>query len=96
MAAVAVGLLSLWEEAAHDLAGGVRWLAWLALGASPLLQWAQAPFVGPVWAGGMYLFLIITLALAGRYAAPRMSQEVNVVITGGLSLAALVMALLGY
>ena len=96
MLAVAVGLVSVWRGGMGDMAAAARWLAWVGLGASPLLEWSQAPFAGVTWASCIFLLLIVTLALSTRYLARRMSLEVLSAIGGVLSLSALVMALLGY
>jgi hypothetical protein len=94
--AVGVGLLALWKGATREPAAGVRWLAWLGLGAAQLLEWDQAPLAGPVWASGVYLVLILALGLSARYLTRRVDRGLLAAITWAFSLVALLLALVGY
>jgi hypothetical protein len=96
MLAVAVGLVSLWQEARRDMAAAARWLAWLGLGMSPLLEWREAPFAGVVWVGGVYLLLVLTLAFSARFVMRHVGQGLPAVVAGALSLGAVVLALVVY
>jgi hypothetical protein len=92
--AVGVGLLAIGHEVAGDLAGAAIWLGWLALGVAPLLGWAQEPLSGALWAGALYLLLVVTLAVPARYIGRMRAAGLLLPTAGLLAVAALLAALL--
>ena len=94
MLAVATGALALWRDATHNLAGGARLLAWLGLGAMPLLGWPQPLFPGIAWASFVYALLVLVAAMLARFITRRVRPEALTVLAWALAGASLLFALL--
>jgi len=95
LAAVCVGLCLLSTATAYNLAGALRWLAWLGLAVAPL--WAvsaELPLPGIYWVSLTYALFIVGLAALGNLVAPRMSSRVLLAICWGLAALSLLAALL--
>jgi hypothetical protein len=90
--AVAVGLAALAADGAPSLPGGVRWLGWLGLGATPI--WHQALISNALWVSLVYALAIGMIAWTSVIVWRRANRMLAVGVAFGMAAASLLAALL--
>ncbi len=90
--AVGVGLAKLARPSGRDLAGSVRWLAWLGLGAAPL--WGVTPTLSALWVSLAYAVAILVVAVVTRLFGKEATGRLALATTWSLAALSLVAALL--